>query len=240
MDASTSHSNGNGSTPTMEKDIMPSTLVKHDESDIDPVWITALVIGTCVLIVGVVVMMHMSRSSNGGDGMKIYFLFGKEQIIDNLKNTNVTGYRGERISYLCYNTVSDVKKCVWPTVSRGVPQIDMYDIEPSAFVDLFETYMTLRDIDHHPLHDENWMSCMAVADEFEGYMDVFPAFFHGADTVTSIDLTSSHTRSVYGCSVIDNSFGDVDYAAVMNLPTLYKIDNAHPRFNVHIYVRASV
>jgi len=175
---------------------------------------------------------------------------------------NVTGYRGGGMELSCsfYDIVSDGKKYVWAAVSRGVSKIDVFDIDSGAVVGSFETCMTPRDIEYHPLRDEIWVRCMATADEFGGYMDVFPAGSPGSDTVASIDLTGNHTLSAYGYSVIDNSLGDVGYATVWNQPTLYKIDLservvlsehalpnayggyevAYSRKNGHIYVRASV
>jgi len=201
----------------------------------------------------------------GGNGLNIYSPDGSET----LKSTppegichNVTGYRGGGMELSCsfYDVVSDGKKYVWGAVSRGVSKIDVFDIDTGATVGSFETCMTPRDIEYHPLRDEIWVRCMAVSDEFGGYMDVFSAASPGADTFANIDLTGNSTLSAYGYSVIDNTLGDVGYATVWNQPTLYKIDLsertvlesfniplayggyevAYSRVNQHIFVRASV
>jgi len=201
----------------------------------------------------------------GGEGMKVFSPNGKETKVNTPANEichNVTGYRGGEFELSCafYDIVSDGKKYVWSAVSRGVSKIDVFDIDTGATVGSFETCMTPRDIEYHPLRDEIWVRCMATADEFGGYMDVFSALSPGADTVANIDLTGNHTLSAYGFTVIDNSLGDVGYATVWNKPTLYKIDlskrevlsehtlpNAYGGYEVayssvnrHIYVRASV
>jgi len=201
----------------------------------------------------------------GGGGLNIYSPDGSE----NLKSTppeeichNVTGYRGGAMELSCsfYDVVSDGKKYVWGAVSRGVSKIDVFDIDTGATVGSFETCMTPRDLEYHPLRDEIWVRCMAVSDEFGGYMDVFSAASPGADTFANVDLTGNSTLSAYGYSVIDNSLGDVGYATVWNQPTLYKIDLsertvletfeiplayggyevAYSKVNHHIFVRASV
>jgi len=175
---------------------------------------------------------------------------------------NVTGYRGGEFELSCsfYDIVSDGKKFVWSAVSRGVSKIDVFDIDTGATVGSFETCMTPRDIEYHPLRDEIWVRCQGTTDEFGGYMDVFSAAAPSADTFASIDVTGNHTLSAYGYSVIDNSLGDVGYATVWNQPRLYKIDLserkvlgnftipnayggyevAYSRVNEHIFVRASV
>ena len=53
-----------------------------------------------------------------------------------------------------YDVVSDGKKYVWGAVSRGVPKIDVFDIDTGATVGSFETCNTPRDIEYHPLRDE--------------------------------------------------------------------------------------
>jgi len=175
---------------------------------------------------------------------------------------NVTGYRGGEFEISCsfHDAVSDGKKYVWVAVSRGVTKIDVFDIDTGDTVGSFETCMTPRDLEYHPLRDEIWVRCMSVSDEFGGYMDVFSAASPGADTFANIDLTGNSTLSAYGYSVIDNSLGDVGYATVWNDNHLFKIDLsertvldsfeiplayggyevAYSRVNHHIFVRASV
>ena len=161
--------------------------------------------------------------------------------------------------------MSDGKKYVWGAVSRGVPKIDVFDIDTGDTVGSFETCRGPRDIEYHPLRDEIWVRCMGTNsgdehDESETYIDVFSATSPGVDTSANILVTTNSTFSAYGYSVIDNTLGDVGYATVWNQNTLYKIDlstktvldtfemsNAYGLYEVayspmnhHIFVRASV
>jgi len=201
----------------------------------------------------------------GGQGMRIYSPDGTQRKVTTSANEichNVTGYRGGEFELSCafYDIVSDGKKFVWSAVSRGVSKIDVFDIDTGATVGSFETCMTPRDIEYHPLRNEIWVRCMATSDPFGGYMDVFSADSPGSDSSVSINLTGNHSLSAYGFSVIDNSLGDVGYATVWNKPALFKIDLssrkvlsnftlpaayggyevAYSRQNRHIFVRASV
>jgi len=197
--------------------------------------------------------------------MRIYSPDGTQRKVTTSANEichNVTGYRGGEFELSCafYDIVSDGKKFVWSAVSRGVSKIDVFDIDTGATVGSFETCMTPRDIEYHPLRNEIWVRCMATSDPFGGYMDVFSADSPGSDSSVSINLTGNHSLSAYGFSVIDNSLGDVGYATVWNKPALFKIDLssrkvlsnhtlpaayggyevAYSRLNRHIFVRASV
>jgi len=203
----------------------------------------------------------------GGTGMNLYSPDGATNLVSTPKEEichNVTGYRGEGFELSCNwnDVVSDGKKYVWAAVSRGVSKIDVFDINTGAVVGSFETCMSPRDLEYHPLRDEIWVRCQSVDpdNEFGGYMEVFSASAPTADLTSTIDLTGNSTLSAYGYSVIDNSLGDVGYATVWNQPTLYKIDLsekkvlqtfdiplayggfqvAYSRVNQHIYVRASV
>jgi len=201
----------------------------------------------------------------GGQGMRIYSPDGTQRKVTTSANEichNVTGYRGGEFELSCafYDIVSDGKKFVWSAVSRGVSKIDVFDIDTGATVGSFETCMTPRDIEYHPLRDEIWVRCMATADPMGGYMDVFSAASPSSDSVTSVDVTGNHTLSAYGYSVIDNSLGDIGFATVWNQPRIYKIDLserkvisnytlplayggyevAYSRVNHHVFVRASV
>jgi hypothetical protein len=164
-----------------------------------------------------------------------------------------------------YDVVSDGKKYVWGAVSRGVPKIDVFDIDTGATVGSFETCNTPRDIEYHPLRDEIWVRCSGtnseeVHDETETYIDVFSVTSPGVDTVANVLLTSNSTLSAYGYSVIENSLGDVGYSTVWNQNKLYKIDLSEKKVlstfevplaygmyevaysgkNQHIFLRASV
>merc|ERR1711957_963274 len=197
--------------------------------------------------------------------MKIYSPDGKTRKVTTPANDichNVTGYRGGEFELSCsfYDIVSDGKKYVWGAVSRGVSKIDVFDIDTGATVGSFETCMTPRDLEYHPLRDEIWVRCMATTDPMGGYMDVFSAASPSSDSVTSVDVTGNHTLSAYGYSVIDNSLGDIGFATVWNQPRIYKIDLserkvisnhtlplayggyevAYSRVNHHVFVRASV
>jgi len=203
----------------------------------------------------------------GGTGMNLYSPDGATNLVSTPKEEichNVTGYRGEGFELSCNwnDVVSDGKKYVWAAVSRGVSKIDVFDINTGAVVGSFETCMSPRDLEYHPLRDEIWVRCQSVdpGNEFGGYMEVFAASAPSADTVSTVDLTGNSTLSAYGYSVIDNSLGDVGYATVWNQPTLYKIDLserkvlqtfeiplayggyevAYSSVNRHIFVRASV
>ena len=95
-----------------------------------------------------------------------------------------------------YDVVSDGKKYVWGAVSRGVPKIDVFDIDTGATVGSFETCNTPRDIEYHPLRDEIWVRCSGtnseeVHDETETYIDVFSVTSPGVDTVANVLLTSN-------------------------------------------------
>merc|ERR1740139_929953 len=70
MEKKTTQSTGNSQTSTSSTTMSSgaNTVVKDDDSDIDPVGIAALVIGACALIVGVANMIYMSRSSSSGGG----------------------------------------------------------------------------------------------------------------------------------------------------------------------------
>jgi len=205
------------------------------------------------------------------EGLQIYSPDGKTKFKDTPPESichNVTGFRGAGPSLSCsfYDVVSDGKKYVWGAVSRGVPKIDVFDIDTGDTVGSFETCETPRDIEYHPLRDEIWVRCMGttsdegVHDESQTYIDVFSATSPGVDTTSNVLLTSNSTFSAYGYSVIDNTLGDVGYATVWNQNTLYKIDlsaktvldtfemsNAYGLYEVayspmnhHIFVRATV
>mmetsp|Transcript_6422 Transcript_6422/g.7450 ORF Transcript_6422/g.7450 Transcript_6422/m.7450 type:complete len:236 (+) Transcript_6422:750-1457(+) len=143
---------------------------------------------------------------------------------------------GMELYCLLYDTVSDGKKHEWAAISFGVSQIDVYDINYGAVGGSFEPCMTPRDIKHHPHRDEKWFCCMAIEDESEGYMELFPAASPSANTVASVNLTGNNTWSANRYSMndntcIDNRTGDIDYAIVWNQHTLYKI-----KLNDHVVI----
>lgn len=201
----------------------------------------------------------------GSTGLHIYNPDGSQELVQTPPEEichNVTGYRGGPASLSCsfYDVVSDGKKYVWASVSRGVSKVDVFDIDTGAIVGSFPTCNTPRDLEYHPLRDEIWARCMATADENGGYMNVLSAESPTGDVLSTVDFTGNHTLRAYGYSVIDNSLGDVGYATVWGQNTLYKIDLsertilepitmpiandvyevAYSRLNRHIFVRASV
>ena len=174
-------------------------------------------------------------------------------------------YRGEwALSCSFYDVVSDGKKYVWGAVSRGVPKIDVFDIDTGASVGSFETCGGPRDMDYHPLRDEIWVRCSGTSedesDDSGTYIDVFAAGSPGVDTSANVMLTDNSTLSAYGQSVVDMSLEDVGYSTVWNQNKLYKVDLsskkvisqftvplaygmnevAYSKMNQHIFIRASV
>jgi len=175
------------------------------------------------------------------------------------------GYSGEDAASLScsfYDIVSDGKKYVWAAVSRGVPKVDILDIDTGAVVGSFETSCdSPRQLEYHALRDEIWVRCSDVDDDSTpSYLDVFSASSPSVDIQTNILPQSNSSMSSRGYSVIDHTLGDVGYTTDRNMPFLFKMDlsdkvvtdqielpNAHGGYEVaysqangHIFVRSTV
>ena len=198
----------------------------------------------------------------GGDGLTVYNKDGSN-VINSHPATAVchmaAGYRGQEPSLSCsfYDVVSDGKKYVWAAVSRGVPKIDVFDINNGALVGAFETCAAPRDLEFHPLRDEIWVRCSS-ANDHHAYMNAFSATSPSGSSASRILSKENTTLSSYGYTTVDDSLGEVGYSTQWNHPGLFKIDlgakevvdefeipgvsgvyeSAYSPLNMHIFMRS--
>lgn len=174
------------------------------------------------------------------------------------------GYRGRDPSLSCsfYDAVSDGKKYVWAAVSRGVPKIDILDIDTGDVVGAFETCASPRKLEYHPLREEIWVRCsqVAVNATYPSYMDVFSTASPSVAIASDMKFKEDTTINSWGYTVVDNTLGDVGYSTDWDQPKLFKLDLsaktvidvfemplgagtyevAYSPMNRHVYVRTSV
>jgi hypothetical protein len=128
-----------------------------------------------------------------------------------------------------YDVISDGKKYVWASLARGVPKIDLFDINTGSVVGSFDTCMSPSSLEYHPLRDEIWVRCSDMAENstMQTSLDVFSASSPSGVIQTNIlmeDRALKEGLSSTGYSVIDNSLGDVGYLTDRDLPYLFKVD----------------
>jgi len=222
---------------------------------------------------------HMNRDFIGEaiwifglDGVSIFNPDGSE----NLKTIDpkdicheVVGYRGNpEARLLCsfYDVVSDGKKYVWAAVTRGIPKIDILDIDTGDIVGSFSTCMNPTQLEYHPLREEIWVRCTELHPNATtpSYMDVFSTASPSVSIDTEIFFSSNYrspgSPASKGYIVVDNSLGDVGYITDRDQPYIFKIDLStkkiidkfdlplayggidavYSRMNKHIFVRADV
>merc|ERR1719491_877721 len=174
------------------------------------------------------------------------------------------GYRGGDPSLSCsfYDTVSDGKKYVWAAVSRGVPKIDILDIDTGDVVGSFATCLSPRKMEYHPLREEIWVRCSQVERNttYPSYMDVFSTSSPSVAIASDMKFKEDTTINSWGYTVVDNTLGDVGYSTDWDSPNLFKLDLstksiidkfemdlgagtyeiAYSRVNRHVFVRTSV
>jgi hypothetical protein len=203
----------------------------------------------------------------GSGGIAIFNPDGTSQLKsiepDNICHM-VTGYRGGDPSLSCnfYDAVSDGKKYVWAAVSRGVPKIDILEIDTGSVVGSFETCMNPRDLEYHPLREEIWVRCANVESNatYPSYMDVFSTSSPSVAISSDMKFKEDTTINSWGYTVVDNTLGDVGYSTDWDQSKLFKLDlstksivdqfemplgsgtyeMAYSPMNQHIYVRTSV
>jgi hypothetical protein len=203
----------------------------------------------------------------GSDGVSVFNTDGSENLkaIEPEDICHMTaGYRGGDPSLSCsfYEVVSDGKKYVWAAVSRGVPKIDVLDIDTGDVVGSFETCPSVRDLEYHPLRDEIWVRCSQTDRDttYPSYMDVISATSPTVAVQSDIKFKADTTINSWGYMVVDNTLGDVAYSTDWDQPYLFKIDLseksiianftmplghgtyevAYSPKNRHIYARTSV
>jgi hypothetical protein len=128
-----------------------------------------------------------------------------------------------------YDVISDGKKYVWASLARGIPKIDLFDINTGSVVGSFETCMSPSSLEYHPLRDEVWVRCSDMAENstMQTSLDVFSASSPSGAIQTNIlmeDRALKEGLSSTGYSVIDNSLGDVGYLTDRDIPYLFKVD----------------
>lgn len=167
----------------------------------------------------------------GSEGVTIFNPDGsmEKKKIDPADICHMTaGYRGGDPSLSCsfYDVVSDGKKYVWAAVSRGVAKIDILDIDTGDVVGAFETCMSPRKLEYHPLREEIWVRCSEIEANATApsYLDVFSTASPSVSIQTDILLKEDVTLSSRGYSVIDTTLGDVGYVTDRDQPYLFKID----------------
>jgi len=181
---------------------------------------------------------HMNRKYIGNS----LWVFGDEGVhifnpdgSQNLKNIPpkdichlTAGYRGNDPSLTCsfYDTVSDGKKYVWAAVSRGVPKIDILDIDTGDVIGSFGTCLSPRKMEYHPLREEIWVRCSQVERNttYPSYMDVFSTASPSVAIATDMKFKEDTTINSWGYTVIDNTLGDIGYSTDWDSPYLYKLD----------------
>lgn len=203
----------------------------------------------------------------GSEGINIFNPDGTNELKsvepENICHT-VAGYRGGDPSLACnfYDAVSDGKKYVWAAVSRGVPKIDILDIDTGSVVGAFETCLSPRNLEYHPLREEIWVRCSQVERNatYPSYMDVFSTASPSVAISSDMKFKEDTTINSWGYTVVDNTLGDVGYSTDWDQSLLFKLDlstksiidqfemplgsgtfeMAYSPMNKHIYVRTSV
>jgi len=217
---------------------------------------------------------HMNREYIGNSlwvfgegGVSIYNPDGTESLkqIEPKDICHMTaGYRGGDPSLSCsfYDTVSDGKKYVWAAVSRGIPKIDILDIDTGDVVGSFATCLSPRKMEYHPLREEIWVRCSQVDrnSTFPSYMDVFSTASPSVAIASDMKFKEDTTINSWGYTVVDNTLGDVGYSTDWDQPYLFKLDLsdksiidkfamplgagtyevAYSQKNRHVFVRTSV
>jgi hypothetical protein len=202
----------------------------------------------------------------GDDGVNIFTPDGGDKVKNIAKGDichMTAGYRGSDPSLTCsfYDAVSDGKKYVWAAVSRGVPKIDILDIDTGDVVGSFETCAAPRKLEYHPLREEIWVRCSSASQgTYPSYMDVFSTASPSVAIASDMKFKSDTTINSWGYTVVDNTLGDVGYSTDWDQPKLFKLDLsgktiidsfdmplgagtyevAYSPMNRHIYARTSV
>lgn len=208
----------------------------------------------------------------GKTGLYVFSPDGKEQknhlpgdkVCRNVAGTDLKSYEVCRF----YDVVSDGKKYVWAAVDRGVPKIDVFDINTGSIAGSFQTCMSPSDLEYHALRDEIWVRCYASDNDSNSdkptKLDVFSASSPNVEIQTNILLDDSISGAKVtsdGNSVIHHTLGDYGFVTDATLPNLFKIDlserkllsqfNLDPKVyalngavyspvNKHVYVRSQV
>jgi hypothetical protein len=193
------------------------------------------------------------------DGSNPHKMIPKEDICH-----MTAGYRGGDPSLSCsfYGVASDGKKYVWAAVSRGVPKIDILDIDTGDVVGSFPTCASPRSLEYHPLREEMWVRCSQTDRDstYPSYMDVFSTSSPQIAIDSDIKFKEDTSINSWGYMVIDNTLGDVGYSTDWDQPKLFKLDLstksiiesfdvplargtyevAYSPKNRHVFLRASV
>jgi len=129
----------------------------------------------------------------------------------------------------CYfsDIVSDGKKYVWASVSRGLDKIDVFSIETGALVGSFATCGSPRDIDFQELREEIWVHCSDFSAMEESHMDVFSSVSPTTPITTRVLMHDNSAARSYGKVEVDETLGDIGFATVYGENYIYKIDLAN-------------
>mmetsp|Transcript_24099 Transcript_24099/g.33878 ORF Transcript_24099/g.33878 Transcript_24099/m.33878 type:complete len:315 (-) Transcript_24099:283-1227(-) len=206
----------------------------------------------------------------GESGVYVYSPDGKEQkshidseqICESKEDFDGPSYQYCRFS----DIISDGKKYVWAAVNRGIPTIDLFDINTGSIVGTFESCHSPSSLEYHPLRDEIWVRCTDIVENstIHTNLDVLSASNPSGEIETDILVKARALEeglSSNGKSVIDNTLGDVGYITDMDLPSLFKVDLstksiidtiemtppsnglyevAYSQVNKHIFVRSQI
>lgn len=170
----------------------------------------------------------------GPGGIHIYRPDGKEEKVF-INGTAICheepAYHGSGYYRPCryYDVLSDGKKYVWASLARGVPKINLFDINTGAIVGAFDTCMSPTSLEYHPLREEVWVRCSDYNENstHPSNLDVFSASSPSGDIQTDILMGERALKeglSSQGSTVIHNTLGDVGYLTDNELPYLFKMD----------------
>lgn len=169
----------------------------------------------------------------GSDGVQIYSADGSElvkEIPASKTCHDVPSSTGDVISRCRFSdAVSDGKKYVWSTISRGLPKMEVFSIDTGDLVGSFTTCGNPGDLDYHPLRDEMWIHCSQFSDTEQSHMDVISTLSPSIPLTTSITMHDNTNIRASGRTTVHGSLGDVGYSTVYGEPNLYKIDLSERR-----------
>jgi len=203
----------------------------------------------------------------GDNGVDIYTADGSEHLKHIPPETacHVVNWRGnDRLRCDFMDVVSDGKKYVWASVSRGGDKIDVFSIDSGDLVGSFATCESAYDLDYHPLREEVWVHCSKFNEYQNSHMDVFSVNSPSVPITTRVMMHDNTPARSYGKLVLDPALGDVAWSTVYGLNEVFKIDLAtrtiienvtivedNPRFfgfydmafcpvNQHLFLRSQV
>jgi len=125
------------------------------------------------------------------------------------------------------DVVSDGKKYVWASVSRGAEVLNVFSIDTGDMVATVPTCNRVFDLDYHAGRDEMYVRCMSADPEdpeIIGQVESFSTTSF-ATTRRSIELNGrNQTERAYGHIVADGVLGDTAYTTITDLGAVIELD----------------